>query len=136
MPTTSKKGTVVRERWGDELEFEDVLIHREGDELTGGVALPAREHMMPVFPAKDYESIAKELGTDRVNVSYAIHEELVFANSRSTKPRSKFTLTGSWGEGDNYNPELDPKVAPQLQAARIAALMAGQFAAASNAKAK
>jgi hypothetical protein len=121
--TTAKKGTAIRERWGDELEFEDVAIHRDGNELTGGMALPSREIMQPVFPDKDYDAIAKELGTTRDKVSFAVHEEQVYANARSTKPRSKFVLTGSWGEGENYDPELDPKVAPALNAARIAQAM-------------
>ena len=95
-----------RSRDLDDLQFVDVASHKEGREVAPGTVVTSREIEEVVFPKKDYEDIAKELGCKRDQVSFVVH-----ANPDRRGRVDTYTLTGTFGEGENYDPSQDPRAA-------------------------
>ena len=100
----------------DQLEFVDVAPHKDGPDVKPGTRVTSREIEEIVFPDADYDSIAKELGTKRERVSYVIH-----AKPDRRGRVNEYELTGTFGEGENYDPSQDPRAAFRMTQQAIAA---------------
>lgn len=100
MPSASRIRTL------DELTFVDVASHKEGADIAPGTRVTSREVEEVVFPDKDYEAIAKELGTTRGRVSYVVH---AVPDRRGRV--DQYQLTGTFGEGEDYDASQDPRAA-------------------------
>ena len=75
--------------------------------------------VLRAWPAHDFEDIAQELGAKRGQVSYAIH---VKNRHEGRKLIEAYTLTGTYGEGENYDPSQDQRA---LDRATLQTLAAG-----------
>jgi hypothetical protein len=98
-----------RSRDLDDLEFLDVASHKDGPKHAApepGTVVTSREIEQVVFPKKDYEDIARELGCKRDQVSFVVH-----ANPDRRGRVDTYTLTGTFGEGEAYDPSQDPRAA-------------------------
>jgi hypothetical protein len=90
----------------DDLQFVDVAPHKEGKDVEPGTRVTSREIEEIIFPDADYNAIAKELGTTRDRVSYVIH-----AKPDRRGRINDYVLTGTFGEGEAYDPAQDPRAA-------------------------
>jgi hypothetical protein len=99
-------------------------------EMAPSTELRSLDQVAVVWPAEDYEAIAKELGAPREQVSFAIHVENRREGNRMIEA---YKLTGTFGPGEAYDP-LQDKAA--LQRVTLNALAAGAAKIGAAAKGK
>jgi hypothetical protein len=101
----------------DEVEIVDTAIHRDQIDPNnpGGVLTRSGEVPEIIFPEADYNAIAKELGARRDQVSFVVH---AVPDKRGRV--DVYELTGTFGEGENYDPASDPRTVQNALMAKLA----------------